>query len=148
MFEQVAGWRVGEDSEVVRFGDHQVAVDRADRQAGWPTAVLFGRLPTADEVAVGVEHLDAGRHVDDIESVLLVDRDCARFAELPVAAAEASPDLLRRPVDARACRTPPQRGRERGGRGQLGELASIEFFHWLRGMGASGRSRKSFVMLV
>jgi hypothetical protein len=27
-------------------------------------------------------------------------------------------------------------------------LASIEFFHWLRGMGASGRSRKSFVMLV
>ena len=124
--EQLAGRRVGEDSVVVRVGDHQVAVDRADRQAGWPAGLLFGRLPTADEVAVGVEHLDAGRHVDDVELVLLVDRDRARFAELAFAAAEASPHLLRRTIGGRTCRTPPHRGRERGGGRQLVELAPIE----------------------
>ena len=58
----------------MRVGHHQVAVDRADRQPGRPAVRVLRRLPAANEFAVGVEHLDAGRHVDDVELILVVDR--------------------------------------------------------------------------
>ena len=76
-------------------------------------------------VAVGVEHLDAGRHVDDVELVLVVDRDRPRLAELPFAGAERAPHLLRLIRRRRLAVQPPIAAANAAASGQLAELAAI-----------------------
>src|SRR3954463_4033888 len=111
----------------MRVCDHEVAVDTANREPGRAAGFLLWCLPTADEVAVGVKHLDACRHVDDVKLVVGVDRDRPRLAELTVAAAKAAPDFLGRSVlRFAASGAAAERRRQRGGGRELAELPPAE----------------------
>ena len=78
--QQLALGRIDQHAEVVRVGDQHVAL-AVDAQAGRPAVLVHRRLPAADELAVGREDLDAGRHVDDVEQIARVDRHRPRLVE-------------------------------------------------------------------
>ena len=88
--EQLALRRVDEQAVVVRVGDEQVAV-AVDAEARGPALFVDRRLPVAEVIAVGVEDLDAGGHIDDVELVLGVDGDRAGFLKAAVGKAAAAP---------------------------------------------------------
>ncbi len=73
---------------------HQHAAFVIDRQAGRLARFVVGRLPAAQEVAVGVEDLDAGRHVDDVEPVLAVDGHGPRLLQPAVGNTAPTPDQI------------------------------------------------------
>ena len=77
----------------MRVGDHEVAV-AIEAQAGRLAVGVVGRGPTAEERAVGLEDLDAGGLVDDIEQAVAVDGDRPGRLEAAVGNARPSPRRL------------------------------------------------------
>ena len=77
----------------MRVGHHQVAV-AIEAQAGRLAVGVVGRGPTAEERAVGLEDLDAGGLVDDVELLVAVDGDRPGRLEAAVRDARPSPDRL------------------------------------------------------
>src|SRR5579863_9574390 len=64
------------------------------RHARGPARHVHWRLPAPQVVAVAVEDLDAGGHVDDIEVVVGVDGHGPRLLEPALRGSAASPDLF------------------------------------------------------
>ena len=73
---------------------------------------MVRRLPDPQEIAVAVEHLDAGRHVDDVELVGIVDGDRARFLKPAVGDADPPPDIFQAAVVDAALAAADGAGRE------------------------------------
>lgn len=78
--EQLALGRIDEELKIVRIGDKQIAV-AIEVQAGRAASVVGRSFPLVEKVAVGVEHLDPGRHIDDVEPIAGIDGDRPRLPE-------------------------------------------------------------------
>src|SRR5437016_2613551 len=72
-------------------GEISFAIDRHTRG---PTIVVYRGLPRTNEIAIGIEDLNPGSHVDDVNQIVLVDGQGARFLKAPVRDAQASPSAL------------------------------------------------------
>ena len=51
-------------------------------------------LPLVEKIAVGIEHLNPGRHIDDIEPIARIDGNRPRFAESPLRDAGPAPNFF------------------------------------------------------
>ena len=80
----------------MRVGDQNVAVRPIDMPVGLPMA-WSGVCQLRKEVAVGVEDLDAGGHVDDVELIFAVDGHRPRLLQAAVGDAAAPPDRFQSP---------------------------------------------------
>ena len=67
----------------------------SEGESGWPTILGLWRLPLMEEVTFGVKDLNASCRIDDIQSILLINRDCAWLEKASWAKASASPNFLR-----------------------------------------------------
>jgi hypothetical protein len=52
-----------------------------ERETGGSAAVVLGCLPAAEEAAIAGEDLNLGRHIDDVQQIVLVDRNGPRPKE-------------------------------------------------------------------
>ena len=68
-----------------------------DRQSGGLAHRVVGRAPAAEEIAVGVEDLNMGLHVDDIQQIVGIDGHGARLLEAAQRDAAAAPNLVEMP---------------------------------------------------
>ena len=55
----------------------RIAFDLLEGESGWPTILGLWRLPLMEEVTFGVKDLNASCRIDDIQSILLINRDYA-----------------------------------------------------------------------
>ena len=77
----------------MRVGDEQIAV-AIEIQSRRAAVIVSRRLPLVEIIAVGVEHLNAGRHIDDVKAVARIDGDRPRLAEAAFRDSGASPDFF------------------------------------------------------
>src|SRR4249920_3252494 len=79
----------------MRIGDDQVAL-AIDRHAGGPAVLVIWRLPGTDEIAVAIEHLNSGGHIDNVKTILFVDGHRPWLLKPAVGNAQAAPNAFQR----------------------------------------------------
>ena len=93
LFEQFPLARVHQDAEVVCIGN-QKATLAVERQTAGFSRFDVRSSPAAEELAVCREDLNAARHIDDVDLVVLIDGHSAGLLESPIAETALAPNFI------------------------------------------------------
>ena len=75
----------------MRVAHHQQAI-LADRETTRFALFALGRSPRTDKVPIAIEHLNTTGHVDNVQPVLVINRDRSRLQEPPVVQTSPAPN--------------------------------------------------------